>query len=78
MSGSTATLAAGQVLDMYFLETRAKLLEIGATLDRVDRCADAGAVRADPRMVFIQAALRVLESSVPNRAERIQNLYSKE
>jgi hypothetical protein len=67
---------AAEVLDAYFLETRAKLLEIAATLDRVDR---AGGVANEPRMQFIEGALRILQSAAaPNRAEQIQRLYSKE
>jgi hypothetical protein len=71
-----------QVLDAYFLETRAKLLEIAATLDRIDRAAAAhaedGFSHDDTRLAFIQKALRVLESSTPHRAEQIQRLYSLE
>jgi hypothetical protein len=63
-------------LDLYFLETRAKLLEIAATLDRFDRSADAAALRHDARLAFVLSALDVLKSSAPNRAEQIQNLYS--
>jgi hypothetical protein len=73
-----ATITPQEVLDTYFLETRAKLLEIAATLDRVDR---AGGVEAgDARMGFIREALKVLESVERGggRAERIQRLYSKE
>ena len=69
---------AGQVLDAYFLEVRAKLLEIAATLDRVDRGADRAALAGDARLLFITRALAVLEGDGPDRAERIQRLYSKE
>ncbi len=69
---------AGQVLEAYFLETRAKLLEIAATLDRVDRAADVEAVKGDARIGFIWEALKILQSNSRDRAERIQRLYSKE
>ena len=69
---------ASQVLDTYFLETRAKLLEIAATLDRFDRASDSKAIHSDPRLAFIQNALKILESSTPGRTETIQRLYSKE
>ena len=71
-----ALLTATQVLDNYFLETRAKLLEIAANLDRFDRAADARAYQNDPRLAFIQNALNILQSGTPNRAEQIQRLYS--
>ena len=68
---------AAQVLDFYFLETRARLLEIAANLDRFDRARDSESLRDDSRMKFIQDSLRILQSSGPDRAERIQRLYSK-
>ena len=72
-------LTAPQVLDAYFLETRAKLLEIAATLDRFDRAPDATTLRNDPRLTFIQNALKILQSPspTPTRAEQIQILYSQ-
>jgi hypothetical protein len=68
---------AAQVLDAYFLETRAKLLEIAANLDRMDRAADGSSVKGDPRNMFVREALGILLMDVPNRTERIQRLYSK-
>jgi hypothetical protein len=70
-------LTASQILDAYFLETRAKLLEIAANLDRVDRAA-AGDKIADPRLVFIGDALKILQSDTPGRAQRILQRYSKD
>ncbi len=69
-------MTAQQVLDNYFLETRAKLIEIGANLDRLDRAPNLAEVRGDPRLIFIAEALKILESAQPNRAELIQRLYS--
>ena len=73
-----AMLTAAQVLDTYFLETRAKLLEIAANLDRFDRALDAPSRHDDPRLAFVQNALQILQapSHTPNRAEQIQRLYS--
>ena len=67
---------ARQVLDTYFMETRAKLIEIAANLDRFDRAPNLAEVRGDPRLIFIAEALKILESAQPNRAELIQRLYS--
>ncbi len=69
---------AAQVLDTYFLETRAKLLEIAANLDRVDRAGEAAGVKGDLRQAFVREALGILLSDAPNRVERIQVLYSRE
>ena len=65
-----------KVMEGYFLETRAKLLEIAANLDRVDRAG--GVPSGDARLTFIQKALTILQGAGPGRAEKIQRLYSKE
>jgi len=70
---------AEKVMETYFLETRAKLLEIAANLDRVDRAG--GLPGSDSRIVFIREALAILQGAGQvegiGRAERIQRLYSK-
>jgi hypothetical protein len=73
-----APWTAAQMLDAYFLETRARLLEVAANLDRFDRASDAPTHAHDPRLIFIQKSLAILQSSAPNRAEQIQRLYSKD
>ena len=70
-------MCARDVLDAYFLETRAKLIEIAANLDRVDRAPGRSEVGEDSRLRFVRDALTILQSEQPNRAELIQKLYSK-
>jgi hypothetical protein len=67
-----------QILDREFLEIRAKILEVAAALDRLDR-AD-GCVDGDPRMQLINDALKIVVSLQPDpiRAEKIQLLFSRE
>ena len=65
---------APEVLNREFLPIRAKLLEIGAALDRVDR-AD-GSVSDDHRMQQVQAALAILSDGDGSRAERLQMVFS--
>ena len=67
---------SNQILDREFLEIRAKILEVGAALDRIDR-AD-GDVSDDQRMRLIQDAIQIVASNDPHRAERIQLLFSRE
>ena len=72
---------ADQILDESYLAVRAKLLELAATLDRIDRSADEGSPLADhsePRRARIDDAIRILLSEGPDRAERLQRLYSRE
>jgi len=67
------TSDAKQVFDRDFLASRARLIDLAAALDRVDR---AGGLADDPRMKQILAALAVLADGKPGRAERIQTLFS--
>jgi hypothetical protein len=66
-------MPAGRVLDMFFLEARSKLLDLAATLDRLDR-GDGAA--ADPRLERIRQALLTLLQQEPGRAERVQQIFS--
>ncbi len=73
--------SANQILDDSFLEVRAKLLEVAATLDRVDRSADDHSPlspEALPRRAKLDEAIRILLSEGPDRAERLQRLFSRE
>ncbi len=65
-----------QILDQEFLQIRARILEVGAALDRIERAA--GDVSKDNRMTLIRDALRIAASRDPHRAERIQLLFSRE
>ncbi|MEI7765864.1 MAG: hypothetical protein WCJ97_00345 [Phycisphaerae bacterium] len=69
-------LTGGDICDQYFMETRCKLIEIAATLDRLDRAADRSKLNGDARLLFIQDALAILASDAPNRAEAILRRYS--
>ncbi len=71
-------MTAKQILDREFLEMRAKILELAASFDRIDRADKAGdsSVDADPRSVRLARGLELLQSDEPNRAERVQMLFS--
>ncbi|MFM1769078.1 MAG: hypothetical protein RJA22_1607 [Verrucomicrobiota bacterium] len=56
-----------QVLDLYFMENRAKLIDIAAFLDRVDRAEGA----ADFRLDAFRQALRELGGAGPDRARQV-------
>jgi hypothetical protein len=68
-------MPAPQVLDREFLEIRAKILELAASLDRLDR--GDGDVADDPRMRLVAGGLEILTDDEPNRAERMQRLFSQ-
>ena len=67
-------LTAPEILDRVYLEIRAKLLEVAASFDRLDRAE--GAVADDPRLARVRQALAVLSADAPDRAEQVQLLFS--
>lgn len=64
-----------QVIAMYFLEHRAKLLDVAAYLDRLDR-AKSDAAGPDFREAAMAQAIRILGDGQPHRAKRILDLLS--
>ena len=69
---------SSHILDREFLEIRAKILDVAAALDRIDRAT--GDVSGDARMALIADAIDVIASvqSDSIRAEKIQLLFSRE
>lgn len=67
-------LTAPDLLEREFLILRAKALELGAGLDRLERAS--GDVSRDPRYINLQKALRELQQAGSDRAERLQLLFS--
>jgi len=56
-----------QVLDLYFMDARCKLIELAAFLDRVDRSEG----EADFRLPALQTALSALAADQPGRARSV-------
>ncbi len=69
-------LPATKALDAYFLEARARLLDLAAILDRIGRGAGAAGAADDPRLARIREALGVLADQSGARAERVQKIFS--
>ncbi len=72
----TSRMTGNEILDTVFLEVRAKLLEVGASLDRVARADEGGTLENDSRLEKIRASLRILGDDGFDRAEQIQRLFS--
>ena len=66
-------MTRAQVVDAYFMEHRARLLDVAAVLDRVAR---AGAGEDDFRMRAFRKALALLGDGGPDRARRVLELFS--
>ena len=56
-----------ELLDLYFMDARSKLIDLAAFFDRVDR----GTGDADFRLGALRQALKALESAQPNRAKEV-------
>jgi hypothetical protein len=56
-----------QVLDLYFMENRAKLIDLAAFLDRLDRATGD----ADFRLEAFKLALHDLSDDQPDRAKKV-------
>ncbi|UCF15491.1 MAG: hypothetical protein JSW59_18990 [Phycisphaerales bacterium] len=69
-------LTSRQVVDRYFLEHRAKLIDIAAFLDRVDRSGGMAAADIDYRVAALLRALDVLSQGQGDRAARILAIFS--
>ncbi len=61
-----------QVLDLYFMDARCKLIELAAFLDRVDRSTG----EPDFRLQAFRDALRHLTDAQPGRAESVMRSLS--
>ncbi|MGD7654750.1 MAG: hypothetical protein ACQCXQ_16145 [Verrucomicrobiales bacterium] len=61
-----------QLIDLQFVETRHKLLDVAAFLDRIDRHPGEPDYRTDA----LKAALPILLSDRPDRAKAILEAFS--
>ncbi|MBX3178328.1 MAG: hypothetical protein KF886_13290 [Candidatus Hydrogenedentes bacterium] len=65
-----------EIVDAYFLEHRAKVLDIAAFLDRLERAADGPPARDDFRVAALRDALGLLGDGQGERARRVLELLS--
>lgn len=72
----TTTLTARERRDRVFLELRSRVLDVASGLDRVERGADANAVRADDRLERLLEAIQLVIDGKPDRTQRVQMLFS--
>ncbi len=75
MDSPPPVMSAEKVLDREYLEIRAKLLEVAASLDRIDR--GPGSVDEDPRLQQFRDALTMILNSSDDRAEQLQLIFSR-
>ncbi len=61
-----------QTLDLYFLDTRSKLIDLAAFMDRVERSEGP----EDFRMAAFRAALKALNSPEGQKAQQVLLAFS--
>lgn len=71
-----ARVPAEELLERDFLEQRARLLEVAAFLDRLDRAPALPGFRDDFRYRALLDMLRVIGAGEPQRTARILTLLS--
>jgi len=67
-----------EVLERDFLQTRGKVLELAASLDRLDRAPRGASEAPDNRVAQLRQALEALLVPGPGRAETVQRIFSLE
>lgn len=67
-------LPAARVLDQFLLDTRSRVLDVAAALDRLGR--GTGSADGDPRVEQLRRAVQVLLGPETGRAERVQQIFS--
>jgi hypothetical protein len=72
----TKVRSSTDVFEQEFLPIRAKLLEVAASLDRLDRAS--GSLTSESRLKQIQAAINVLLRPDDDRAEQVQLIFSRQ
>lgn len=78
-SSMNTRLTPEQILDLYYLEVRCKLLEIAASYDRFQRAGGGDpATSTDTRLLRCRHSLELLASpcETPDRAEQIALIFS--
>lgn len=70
MSDRTTT----QIIDREFLELRARVLELAASFDRIERATGD----SDERVERIQEGMRILLDDAGDKARRVQELFSRD
>lgn len=68
-------LSQQNLIDEFFMESRTKILDIAAFLDRLDRSMSEDG-RDDFRILAMRDAMQELNSRVPGRIERVLMIFS--
>ena len=70
------TRTAASALDGCYLESRCKIIEIAANLDRIAQSSGAAGLSSDRRMSQLTAAMAILLDGNADKAKRCQMAFS--
>ncbi len=76
MSEANCPMDRDTVIDRYFLENRAKLIDLAAFLHRIDRAGGDASSVDDFRVVAMRRAVAELLHPNAGRARRVQEIFS--
>ncbi len=75
-AAKSCPMTVTQIVDEYFLENRAKLLDLAAFMDRLDRAADGQDPEGDFRIKAMRRAFAILSEPGPGRAQRVHLVFT--
>ncbi len=76
MDAHYSRMKAKGLLDLYFVENRARLLDIASFLDRIDRYEGAEDARSDFRYRAFLKALEIILTATEGRTRAAQMVFS--
>ena len=76
MALENSPMTSKEALETYFLDNRARLLEIASFLDRMDRYEDSEDAKADFRYKSFIKALKLVIDSKKERTKAVQLIFS--
>lgn len=76
MTAENSQMSAKEILETYFLDNRARLLEIASFIDRIDRYRDSETAKDDFRYKSFVKALKIIIDTKEERTKNVQLLFS--
>jgi len=73
-SAQSCPLSRQDVVDLYFMEHRAKVLDVAAFLDRIERAGEGD--EEDFRVSALKQAVAILIDGKGDRAQRVLEVWS--
>ncbi len=76
MGGPYSPMNAKEILELYFIENRARILDIASFLDRIDRYEGTEEAKADFRYKAFLEAMKLILGKEGERTKALQMIFS--